>query len=170
MKVCPVKVINMWQALAKRLPSNIFNFCRKALILCLPDKSNLYRWKITGDNLCFLCHHMQTQLHVLSNCEISLNRYTWRHDSVLNSLLQQFPKILKASSKIYCDSNKLQYNTTSQEFTTQRSDIAILDGDQMIVIELTICFGINTLKSREYKTKRYKDLKSQLLQSQGNTT
>ena len=30
--------------------SNIFNFCRKALILCLPNKSNLYRWIITEDN------------------------------------------------------------------------------------------------------------------------
>ena len=110
-------------------------------------------------NQCFLCHHMQTQLHVLSNWGKCLNRYSWRHDSVLNSLLQQFSKILKTSSKIYCDSNKLQ----SQLFTTQRPDIAILDGDQMTVIELTICFEANTTKSREYKIKQYKDLKSQLL-------
>ena len=157
-------MVNMWRALAKRLPSNIFNFCKKALILCLTKKSNLYRRKITEDNQCFLCHHMQTQLHVLSNCEKCLNRYTWRHDSVLNSPLRQFSKILKTSSKIYCDSNKLQYNTTSQLFTTQRPVIAILDGDQMTVIELTICFETNTLKPREYKIKRYKDLTSQLLQ------
>ena len=59
-RVCPIKVINMWQALAKQLPSNKFNFCRKALILCVPNKSNLYRWKITEDNLCFfaiICKH-----------------------------------------------------------------------------------------------------------------
>ena len=90
LKVFPVKVINMWQALTKQLPSNIFNFWRKALILCLPNKTNLYHWKITEDNLCFLYHHMQTQLHVLANCEKCLDRYTWRHDSVLNSLPQQF--------------------------------------------------------------------------------
>ena len=106
---------------------------------------------------------MQTQLHVLSNWGKCLNRYPWRHDSVLNSLLQQFSKILKTSSKIYCDSNKLQYNTTSQLFTTQRPDIAILDGDHMTVIKLTICFETNTFKSREYKIKRYKAFKSQLL-------
>ena len=106
---------------------------------------------------------MQTQLHVLSNWGKCLNRYPWRHDSVLNSLLQQFSKILKTSSKIYCDSNKLQYNTTSQLFTTQRPDIAILDGDHMTVIKLTIRFETNTLKSREYKIKRYKAFKSQLL-------
>ena len=123
LKVRPVKVINMWQALTKRLPSNIFNFRRKALILCLPNKSNFYCWKITEDNLCFLCHHMQIQLHVLSNCEKCLNRYTWRHDSVLNSLLQQFSKILKTSRKIYCERNKLQCNTTLQLFTTQRPKV-----------------------------------------------
>ena len=134
------------------------------MILCLPSKSNLYRWKITEDNQCFPCHHMQTQLHVLSNCEKCLNRYTWRHDSVLVSLLQQFSKILKTSSKINCDSNKSQYNITSPLFATERAGIAILDGDEMTVIELTISFETNTLKLREYKIKQCKDLKSQLLQ------
>ena len=125
----------MWQALTKRLPSNKFNFCRKVFILCLPNKSNLYLWKITEDNQCFLCHRMQTQPHMFPNYEKCLNRYTWRHDSVLNSLLQQFSKILKTPSKITCD--KLQYNTTSpQLFTTQRSDIAVLDRDEMTVIKL----------------------------------
>ena len=73
------------------------------------------------------------------------------HDSVVNSLLQQFSKVLKISSKIYCDSNKFQYNTTSQLFMSQRPDIAILDGEEMAVIELRICFETNTLKSRKYK-------------------
>ena len=40
LKVCPVKVINVWQALTKRLLSNMFNSCRKAMILCLSNKSN----------------------------------------------------------------------------------------------------------------------------------
>ena len=55
----------------------------------------------------------------------------------------------------------MQYNTTSHLFTTQHPDIAILDGDEMTVIELTICFETNTLKSKEYtffyKNKLYKN-------------
>ena len=35
----------------------------------------------------------------------------------------------------------------------------------MTVMELTICFENNTMKSRKYKIKRYKDFKSQLLQT-----
>ena len=58
----------------------------------------------------------------------------------------------------------MQYNTTSQLFMTQHLNIAILDGDEMTVIELTICSETNTLKSMECKIKRYKDLNSQLLQ------
>ena len=58
----------------------------------------------------------------------------------------------------------MQCNIPSQLFTIQRPDIAILDGDKIAVIELTICFETNTLISREYKIKRYNDLKSQLLQ------
>ena len=98
------------------------------------------------------------------NCEKWLNKYNWRYDSVLNSLLQQFSKIVKTSSKIYCDSNKYQYNTTLQLFMTQCPDNAVLDGHEVTVIELIICFQTNTLKSREYKIKRYKYIKSQLLQ------
>ena len=80
---------------------------------------------------------------------------------MLNSFLQHPSKILKTSSKIYCNSKKLQYHITiaSQLFITQCPDIAILT-----ITELTICFENNALKSREYKIKRYKDLKSQLLQ------
>ena len=91
LKVCAVKVINMWQTLTKWLPSNIFNFCRTTLILCLPNKSTLYHWKITEDNQYFLCHHMQTQLHVLSNCEKCLNIYTWRLCVSLMASYNSFP-------------------------------------------------------------------------------
>ena len=96
---------------------------------------------------------MQTQLHVLPNCEKCINTYFSRHDSVLNSHLKQFSKILKTNSKIYCDSKKLQCNTTSQLFTTLRPDIGILDG---YVFKLYI-----EVKGIQDK---YKYLKSQLVQ------
>ena len=38
--------IRHWNLLIKCLPSNIFNFCRKALIFSLNNNSNLARWKI----------------------------------------------------------------------------------------------------------------------------
>ena len=38
--------IRHWNLLIKCLPSNIYNFCRKALIFSLNNNSNLARWKI----------------------------------------------------------------------------------------------------------------------------
>ena len=72
LKICLVKVTNMWQALAKRLPSNIFDFCRKALILYLLNKSNLYCWKITEDRQSMLllpplCKHNFTSCQIVKN-------------------------------------------------------------------------------------------------------
>ena len=42
---------------------------------------------------------------------------------------------------------------------SQCPDIAILDRDEVTVIELTIFFETNTLKSREYKVKQYEEFK-----------
>ena len=92
LSTCQVKTINMWQSLIKKLPSNIFCFVRKSLIFCLPNKSNLFRWKLIENNLCSLCNNVETQLHVLSNCPSYLNRYTWRHDSILKTLLRKISK------------------------------------------------------------------------------
>ena len=64
---CPPKVINMWQSLVKHLPNNIICFIRKALIFCLPNKSNLYRWKISEDNKCSMINKAEPQLQILSN-------------------------------------------------------------------------------------------------------
>ena len=41
--VCQSKTISQWQSVVTRLPNNIVCFVRKALIFCLPYKSNLFR-------------------------------------------------------------------------------------------------------------------------------
>ena len=76
-KECPVKIITIWQCLVRNLPSNIFQFCRRALILSLPNNSNLLRWKITVSGNCGMCNKLQTQLHTLSNCSSQLDRFKW---------------------------------------------------------------------------------------------
>ena len=161
-KVCSPKTINMWQTLTKNLPSNIFCFCRKSLIFRLPNKTNLLRWKLTTDDLCIMCSNKQTQLHVLSNCSKCLNRYTWRHDSILYCLLNYIEKFKTQNFKIYSDCPSLPYPNTSELFTNQRPDIVTLQGDSMTIIELTVCFETNTSKSRNYKATRYAHIQSQL--------
>ena len=51
----------------------------------LPSPANLVRWKVQEDDKC-RCGKVGTMKHILSNCHLALNRYTWRHNEVLKVL------------------------------------------------------------------------------------
>ena len=147
---CPVKVINMWQSLLRNLPGNIFCFTRKALIFCLPNKSNLFRWRLTDVDTCPNCNKAETQLHVLSNCVTNLDRYKWRHDSILKSLLNRLSNSPIQGIKIFADCTGTTHRCPPELFTNKRPDIVMVINKRVIVIELTVCFETNTSKSRQY--------------------
>ena len=161
--VCPAKVIAMWQGLVGILPNNIVCFIRKALLFCLPNKSNLFRWKITENNKCIMCQQPETQLHILSNCCKYLDRYKWRHDSILKTLLNKISRSSCDNIEIFADCEEGNYPCTSDLFEHVRPDIVVLIDSKVIVIELTVCFDTNTEKSRQYKQNRYKNIKGQIL-------
>ena len=48
----------------------------------LPSPSNLVRWKVSNEDKC-RCGKLGTLKHILSNCSLALERYTWRHNEVL---------------------------------------------------------------------------------------
>ena len=52
---------------------------------------NLMRWKITQDDKC-KCGKLGTMKHTLSNCYLALDRYTWRHNKVLEVLYETVKK------------------------------------------------------------------------------
>ena len=161
--VCTVKVVNMWQTLVGRLPNNIICFLRKGLIFCLPNKSNLCRWKIVNDNKCNMCHQTETQLHIFSNCSKYLDRYKWRHDSILKTILNKLSRSTRNRLEIFADCEEVNYICTSEIFEKSRPDIAVVTENKVIVIELTVCFDTNTEKSRLYKQNRYHQLRDELL-------
>ena len=58
------------------------SFLIKSTYDAMPSPVNLVRWKIESDDKC-RCGKRGTLKHILSNCNLSLNRYTWRHNQVL---------------------------------------------------------------------------------------
>ena len=153
----------MWQSLVKHLPNNILCFVRKALIFCLPNKSNLYRWKISENNICSMCNKAETQLHILSNCVSYLDRYKWRHDSILKSMMNTIVRNNSSNVEVLIDCDGYNNRCTSSIFRHSRPDIAVIIEKKVVIIELTVCFETNTEKSRRYKQNRYRTLESQLL-------
>ena len=94
-----VKDIQSWQIPAKRLPINMHNFCRRYLAMSLANNSNLKRWKILNSELCSLCTKKQTQLHVFNHYLQALNRYTWRHNSIIQTFCNH---LLEKASYNFC--------------------------------------------------------------------
>ena len=171
-EVSMVKDIQSWQILVKRLPINIHNFCRRYLVISLANNSNLKRWKISNSELCSLCTMKQTQLHVFNHCLPALNRYTWRHNSIMQTFCNHMLKKASYDFCLYADFEGFENPTTlfksrQQSLTTTgpqqndllhraRPDIVIEMWDTLTVIQLTCPYETNTTKSREYKETKSK--------------
>ena len=76
-----VKWTDVWKWDAGRL-----SFLIKSTYDMLPSPSNLKRWKINLDGIC-RCGSAGTMRHILSNCSLALERYTWRHNEVLKEIV-----------------------------------------------------------------------------------
>ena len=141
--------------------ANIYKFARKALIFCLANNSNLKRWNKSTTDKCYLCDKKQTQLHVLSNCIVSVNEkhYTWRHNNVLKTLSTYIMQLQQHGYELYIDIDG--YSNPSQLFNSFRPDAVIRKGDHFVVLELTVCFETN-IKSRDYKKSKYLSLKDDI--------
>ena len=89
---------------------NMLSFCLGATYNVLPSPSNLKRWHLASDPRCFLCYKdLCTIPHILEDCKISLqqDRFTFRHDSVLQHLLL----VLKSFLKDLPNNTTEKYNT-----------------------------------------------------------
>ena len=72
----------IWEWSTSRL-----SFLVRATYDVLPSPVNLVRWKIQEEDKC-MCGKVATMKHILSNCHLALDRYTWRHNKVLEKLVE----------------------------------------------------------------------------------
>ena len=162
----PSQRISSWQKLFTRLPDSIFNFCRKYIILALPTKCNLKIWNQCADNLCRLCNEKSETLHhIVSNCATAAkeNRYTWRHNSVIYTIMAHLSALTSNGYSLYADIEG--YSNPASLFNAIRPDIVLIKDDVYHVIELTVCFETNLLSSHEYKCNKYKDITNHVIKN-----
>ena len=103
-------------------------------------------------------------LHVFSNCSLALDRYKWRHDSILKLVSNKIGRNIGESGiEVYVDLEVSNFKCTSDLFGSLRPDLVVISGKEVTVVELTVCFDTNTDKSRSYKQTRYANLRDDLL-------
>ena len=123
-----VSDITNWKKVTNKLPVNIFRFCRRYLVLSLANNSNLRRWKISSNGLRPLCNKIQTQFYIFNNCKQALDRYTWRHDSILFTITEHLKPKLANSFCIYVDSLHPEFPSPKGLFSGKIPDIVLQQG------------------------------------------
>ena len=153
-----------WRSIMFDLPRNILQFAVNASINTLPTNSNLKRWGKRLNASCQMCDSKETLLHVLNNCSQKLDRYTWRHNSVLNAIINLIKPILPCDYELFADlPHLLKGNTTVPHdvyITKLKPDIVIINRStcDIVIIELTVPFESVIKEAHSRKTTKYSDL------------
>ena len=99
-----------WKSYLWDVPQGVLKFAINAGINTLPTFDNLKRWGKRTSDRCPFCGNIQTLAHVLSNCAVFLDqgRFTWRHDSILMSIIDIVRPKLRAGFVLFSDRPGLQ--------------------------------------------------------------
>ncbi len=146
----------IWSISQSKLPKNIFNFTVRYINNTLPTRTNLNRWGISSSSDCSFCLNPETLLHVVAGCQQYLERFTWRHDSILNFVAQTFQSMIEC--KLFVDLPGYQSPSiiTGDEY---RPDLLLSTPNNILyMVELTVGYESNLANNAKRKKEKYKDL------------
>ncbi len=153
----------LWSAAQSKLPKNIFNFTIRYINNTLPTRKNLAKWSLASSPECSFCLCPETLLHVVAGCQSYLERFTWRHDTILNFVAKTFQTI---KCELYADlpGFKCPSIITGDAY---RPDLLLITPDRCLyVVELTVGFENNLHNNVERKKNKYKHLIKDLEQNE----
>ena len=104
----------------------------------------------------FLCLSSETLLYVVAGCQSYLERFTWRHDSILNCLA----KALQAMNvgNIYADVPEFQ-NPSILTGDVNRPGLLFVTPDKSLyIVELTVGHVTNLHINVVRKREKYQDV------------
>ena len=156
-------------------------FAMRSATNCLATADNLKRWKKTRNDNCQMCKKPNSQpfkatlFHVLNHCTAFLGekeRFTWRHNSVLQYVTQVLKENPPAHIQVFADleGHKVNGQTIPQNImvTASRPDLVVIDNSTVpptvYLFELTVSFERyeNILAANQRKYDRYSPLSDDL--------
>ena len=130
------KLTKLWSVAQSSLSKNIFSFSIRYINNSLPTGQNLFRWNLSPTSDCRNCLQRETLLHVVAGCMSYLDRFTWRHDSVLNFLAKTLMSVNDAKVCADLPGYKSPSIITGNEY---RPDMLLLTSQNTLyVAELTV--------------------------------
>lgn len=152
-----------WKADIHGLPRGVAKFLLNSVLKSLPTKDNLRRWGKVISQSCDLCGNPETIAHVLSGCKTMLDqgRYTWRHDSVLNKIVEFVNNTEAKHILVNSDLGDKPWTIPPDILaTSDRPDLVVLDltNKCVSILELTVPYESNINSSHQYKCHKYAHL------------
>ena len=112
---------------------------------------------------CKFCLRPESLLHVVAGCQNYLERFTWRHDSILKFISKTLQTL--NTCKLYADLPGM-LNPSIITGDHYRPDILLITPESTLyIIELTVGFESNLNKNVTRKKSKYADL---IKEQQGN--
>ena len=157
-----------WKTLLYKAPKGVLAWSTRACTNTLATPDNLSRWGRRVDKKCALegCNSPSTLGHILSGCNKALDRFAYRHDSVLAHLAKTINQNKAEGVEMYADLNGYRVNggTLPPDLceTQQRPDLVVImkTSRKVLLIELTIPWDSqsNFRAAFDRKTARYSQL------------
>ncbi len=153
-----------WRSLIYNLPRGILQFAVNSTIDTLATNANLKRWGKRTNAKCDLCGQRETLHHVLNNCQYMLDRYAWRHNSILHYIYGHFTVQCSQQVSIYMDIPGLHdgISTIPADIlvTNLKPDLIIVNRPEKTItlFELSVPFETNISNTHARKVDRYKNL------------
>ena len=160
-----------WKSYMWDIPQGVLKFALNAGVNTLPSLDNLKRWGKRVSDRCPFCGNIETLAHISSNCSSALNqgRFTWRHNSVLCSIIDLIRPHLKDGMRLYSDMPGYQAphgGTIPPHIlvTALKPDIVIVNemSQEVVVFELTCPWDTNIARSHSFKSEKYAPLVADL--------
>ena len=139
-----------------KLPKNIYNFTIRYINNTLHTKRNLRKLGISSNSDCSFCLHPKSLLHIVAGRQHYLERFTWRHDSILLFLTKTFQALHRC--KLFVDLPRFISPSvkTGDEY---RPDLLLITPvEELYVLELTVGYESNLARNTNRKKAKYKDL------------
>ena len=114
------------------------------------------RWGLSQSPDCSFCLNPES-LHVVAGCQQYLDRFTWRHDSILNSIAKSLQPVINVHSSLYADvTGFLNPSITGENY---RPDLLFLIQSKCLyVLELTVGFESNLTNNAVLKKEKFNNL------------
>ena len=121
----------------------------------------MVRWGLSQSPDCSFCLNPESLLHVVAGCQQYLDRFTWRHDSILNFIAKSLQPVINVHSSLYADVNGF-LNPSIITGENYRPDLLFLIQSKCLyVLELTVGFDSNLNNNAVRKKRKISELDQQ---------